>query len=188
MISTPKAVTCSSICPINDGPSVYLKPGIFSIPRVSTTWPSKAALSAKSSADLPPAILSKRVSIVCLPPSKNCPSLKIAGTARTSRSSAISWNMDPSIMVWFTFGFKIAMIFRAWTTSGQLWQESETIVSKSLASIDSILFLVASSTFGSIPPAWSIARAKEANSWPSGTPAKTILPWSKSPFISNEGV
>ena len=61
---------------------------------------------------------------------KGLPFRNTAGTAMTWRRSTSSWNTAPSIMVWRILGLSAAMHSAPAPRPGQLWQVSETKVSK----------------------------------------------------------
>ncbi len=111
------------------------------------------------------------------------------GTAMILRASTSCWNNAPSIMVAVILGFNAAIKFTACTTSGQLWQESDTNTSKcNGVSIALICSMVFASTLGGWPPLCSNASTKEVNSWPIGMPANWMRALEPTAPIWNDGV
>ena len=95
-------------------------------PTISTSNGASPQSSAASRFAAPVSTLARISSRLMRPWPKCVPLRKTVGTAMTSRSCTSSWNSAPSIMVARMRGFWIAIRFSACTTSGQLWQVSET--------------------------------------------------------------
>ncbi|MNT13612.1 hypothetical protein D3C72_1485870 [compost metagenome] len=95
-------------------------------PTISTSNASLAAIFAASRSTPLVSILARISSRLMRPWPNSVPFRNTVGTAMIWRSFTSSWKVPPSIIVVRMRGFWMAIRFSAWTTSGQLWQVSET--------------------------------------------------------------
>jgi len=94
-------------------------------PTTSTSKASLPLIFSASRAAAPVSSLLRICSTVMRPWPNGSPFSRMVGTAMTWRCSTSSLNSAPSMATWLMAGFRAAMVFSAWTTSGQFWHDCE---------------------------------------------------------------